>query len=342
MVTTHLSGMTEMAMVVAFCFMFARTYQQKSSTVIFQLSNVFFVEINLHKKKWLINCSYNPHKNNIGSHLNVITKALDTYYGKYENIVFLGYFNAGIEETTMKSFCKSYNLTNLIKQPTCFKNPEKPSCIDLILANRPKSFQSTCVIETELSDFHRMTVSLLKMHFRKLPPRSISYRDFSNYHNANFINSLTEVLFEVENMELFVKDPDCFYKVCTEVLNQHAPRKKKYVRGNNKPFIDKALSKAIMQRTKLRNKFLKDPSAVNKFSYNKQRNWCVSLLRKEKEKYFANLNEKDIIDNKKFLQTIKRFLSEKTKSREKITLIENENLVSDDTEVASCLNNYFF
>ena len=138
------------------------------------------------------------------------------------------------------------------------------------------------------------------MHFRKLPPRIISYRDFSNYHNANFINSLTEILFEGENTESFVKDPDCFYKVCTEVLNQHAPRKMKYVRGNNKRFMNMALSKATMQRKKLRNKFLKDPSAESKFSYNKQRNWCVLLFRKEKKKYFANLKEKDITDNKKF------------------------------------------
>ena len=222
------------------------------------------------------------------------------YYGNYKNVAFLGDFNAGIEETTMKSFCESYNLTSLIKQPTCFKNPEKPSCIDLTLTNRPKSFQTTCVIETGLSDFHRMTVSVLKMHFRKPPPRIISYRDFSNYHNANFINSLTEILFEGENTESFVKDPDCFYKVCTEVLNQHAPRKKKYVRGNNKRFMNKALSKGIMQRTKFRNKFLKDTSAENKLSYDKQRNWCASLLRKEKKKYFANLNEKDITDNQKF------------------------------------------
>ena len=77
------------------------------------------------------------------------------------------------------------------------------------------------------------------MHFRKLSPRIISYRHFSNYHNANFINSLTEVLFEVENTE-------SFYNVCTEVLNQHTPRKKKYIRGNNKPFMNKALSKALM------------------------------------------------------------------------------------------------
>ena len=150
-----------------------------------------------------------------------------------------------------------------------------------------------------------MTVSVLKMCFRNFPTRIISSRKFSNYHNANFINSLTEIVFERGNTESFVKDPDCFYKVGTEVLNQHAPRKKKKVRGHNKRFMNKMLSKVIMQKTKLRNKFLKDPSAENKFSYNKQRNWCVSLLRKEKKKYFANLNEKDITDNKKCWQTFR-------------------------------------
>ena len=105
----------------------------------------------------------------------------------------------------------------------------------------------------------------------------------------------------------------------------------KYIRGNDKQFMNKVLSKATMQRTKLRNNFLKDPSAANKFSYNKQRNWCVSLLRKEKKKYFANLNKKDMTENKK----LNLSLLEKTKSREKITLIENKNLVSDDAEVAN-------
>ena len=66
-----------------------------------------------------------------------------------------------------------------------------------------------CYLIIGLSDFHRMTVSVLKMHFRKLPPRIISYSDFSNYHNVNFINSLTEIPFEVENTESFVKDPNC-------------------------------------------------------------------------------------------------------------------------------------
>ena len=105
--------------------------------------------------------------------------------------------------------------------------------------------------------------------------------------------------------------------------------------------MNKVLPKAIMHRKKLRNKFLKDPSAENKLSDKKQINLWVSLLQKKQNNYFANLNVEDITENEKFWQTNKPFLPEKTKSREKITLIENKNLVSDDAEVANCLNNFF-
>ena len=47
----------------------------------------------------------------------------------------LGDFNVKIDESHMKSFCETYNLTNPIKQPTCYKNCDNPTCIDLILTN---------------------------------------------------------------------------------------------------------------------------------------------------------------------------------------------------------------
>ena len=37
----------------------------------------------------------------------------------------------------------------------------------------------------------------------------------------------------------------------------YAPLKKKYIRGNNSPFMNRILSKEIMKRSRLRNKFLK-------------------------------------------------------------------------------------
>ena len=115
---------------------------------------------------------------------------------------------------------------------------------------------------------------------------------------------------------------------------------KKLFRGNNKPFMNEAISTTTMLRTRLRNKLLRYPTTVNLISYSKQRNLCLFLLRKEENEYFANHNVKNTT-NKFFWQTMKPFLSAKTKSRGKITLIENEKLVSDNTEVANCVNNLF-
>ena len=96
-----------------------------------------------------------------------------------------------------------------------------------------------------------------------------------------------------------------------------------------------------MERMRLRNNFLKNPTVSNKLAYTKQRNFFVSLLRKVKREYFANLNEKSITDNKKFWQTVNSFLSEKNKWKEKILLVRNEEIISDDVEVANTLNSYF-
>ena len=52
-------------------------------------------------------------------------------------------------------------------RPRCFKNPEKPSCIDLILTNCPRSFQNSCTIETGLSDFHKLVVTVMKTTYKK-------------------------------------------------------------------------------------------------------------------------------------------------------------------------------
>ena len=81
--------------------------------------------------------------------------------------------------------------------------------------------------------------------------------------------------------------------------------------------MTKALSKSIMERARLRNTFLKNPIVANKLAYTKQRNFCVSLLRKVKREYFANLNGKNITDNRRFWQTIKPFSPRKTNQGKK-------------------------
>ena len=48
----------------------------------------------------------------------------------------------------MKDFCETYDLDNLISGPTCFKNTNNPSSIDVMLTNRKNGFQNSMTIET--------------------------------------------------------------------------------------------------------------------------------------------------------------------------------------------------
>ena len=100
-----------------------------------------FVKINLRSRKWLL--SYSPSTNLIADHLHCIGRGIDLY-----SISFLLYANLNIEisNSFLEQFCASSNLKSLIKEPTCFKSVDNPSCID-----PPKCFQNFGVYETSIS-----------------------------------------------------------------------------------------------------------------------------------------------------------------------------------------------
>ena len=148
----------------------------------------------MRNDKCLINCSYNPHKSLIDNHLDALSKYLDLYSSKYEKVLILGDFNADIEGKHMKCFCDNYNRKSLIKQPTCYQNLDNPTFIHLLLTNAPQSFQSRCVLETGLSDFHLMTLTVMRNSFKKLQPRIIKYRSYKNLSNKKFKGCLLNEL----------------------------------------------------------------------------------------------------------------------------------------------------
>ena len=126
-----------------------------------------FLEVRIRQNKWLILVGYNPQKENIGDFLDKVSLELDKLLSKYENLLMLGDWNSAVSEEDMKNFCNMYDLENLIKEPTCFKSTENPSSIDVILTNRKYKFQNSMTVETGLSDFHKMTVTVMKNHFIK-------------------------------------------------------------------------------------------------------------------------------------------------------------------------------
>ena len=81
--------------------------------------------------------------------------------------------------------------------------------------------------------------------------------------------------------------------------------------GNHAPFISKEMRKAIYARSRLRNKFSKNPSEENERKYKRQRNLRVCLRHKAIKQYFFDVTSKGIVTNKEFWKTIRPFLANK-------------------------------
>ena len=105
--------------------------------------------------------------------------------------------------------------------------------------------------------------------------------------------------------------------------------------------MTKDLSKNIMKRPRLRNKYLNNNNEENRKLYAQQRNYCVSLLRKTEKVYYENLDERKVSDNKLFWKTVKPSLSKKFNARERISLIENGEIVKTEKETAEVFNSFF-
>ena len=73
---------------------------------------------------------------------------------------------------------------------------------------------------------------------------------------------------------------DTFMTKCKDAFDIRVPIKHKYLKSNESTFMKKKISKAIMNRTRLRNGFLRTRCNRDKEAYNMQRIYCVSLSGK--------------------------------------------------------------
>ena len=130
----------------------------------------------------------------ISEHLSIIGKDLYLLSPSHDKIFLVGDFNAEPHDHFLADFCDVCNFKSLIKVPTCFKNPERLTSIDVMLTNSYRSFQNSCAIQTGLSDFHKMIVTILKTCIQKKEPKIIQYRDYKNFSEVEYREFLVKFL----------------------------------------------------------------------------------------------------------------------------------------------------
>ena len=180
----------------------------------------------------------------------------------------------------------------------------------------------------------------MKAHYQKIKPRIISYRNFKNYNHNQFRVDFQKLMQRYKETGEEI-NYDIFEKSVIEILDKMVPLKTKYLRGNHQPFVNKELSKAIVNRTKLRNIYCKNKMDDDRTKYVRQRKYCVNLLRRVKRDYYNNLNTGNITDNKKFWKSVKPSFTDKINTNEQINPVDNGTIVSDNTKVANIMSDFF-
>ena len=182
-----------------------------------------------------------------------LSEIIDRNCSRYDKYLCIGEFTSETSETTLRNFYDLHKLKNLVRVPTCFKNPDNPSCIDLFQTNCSRSFQDTQGIETGLSDFHKMNLTVLKISFTKQKHGTIFYKNYKKFDNLEFKEALNK---ELMKHDLSNIDYEHFHEIVLSILNAHAPLKKKHLRANHASFVAKEFRKAVMKRARIRNAYL--------------------------------------------------------------------------------------
>ena len=156
--------------------------------------------------------------------LDHVSISLDKTMANYDNILILGDLNSTMSDRPMKNLCELYNFENLITEPTCYKNPDNPRSIDVILTNSKNSFHNPMAIETGLSGHHEMVITVLKNYCKK--GTCLKYRPYKHFDMPKYRNILKENL---ENFDKEIMSYEDFHEIFIRVMDRYAPIKTKKV-----------------------------------------------------------------------------------------------------------------
>ena len=108
-----------------------------------------------------------------------------------------------------------------------------------MLTNRPRSFHHSSLIETGLSNCHKLILSLFKAFFKRIPEKTIEYRKYSKFSSEAFLHELDQKLNKGIIYNGHDKQYDLFSDIFRTILDHHAPLKTKIIRGNQAKFMTK-------------------------------------------------------------------------------------------------------
>ena len=168
-----------------------------------------------------------------------------------------------------------------------------------------------------------MILIFFHSYFPRLPPKTITYRSFRYFKTKDFLYELQNKL-SAKECNGRVKYDDLM-DIFRSTLDSHAPLKQKKVRGNQTPFMTKAMSKAIITRSRMKNKCNKWSSREKFLDLKQITNKRTNLTKTAKKQYFAKSTENQLLTNKIFWNSISQFLTNKKERNDDVITLNGNS-----------------
>ena len=176
-----------------------------------------------------------------------LNSAIELMFKCRQEITLIGDYNLDMlvnederrtENKALKDLCDRFCLFNQITEPTRVTEKRK-SLIDVILASHPERFATCGNLHLGVSD-HDLVFAVRKQKIPRPKAREIEYRSMKNLDENEVLNFFEDV------DDLW----DHWAKLYCQVLDKHAPVKKKRIRGDQLPWITPELQREISRRNR--------------------------------------------------------------------------------------------
>ena len=322
-----------------------RQVQMNTNTEILDVESLTVELIFEKDDKWLLCYIYKNPKVSDNDYECYFSNLFNKIASLYDTYMFIGDFNMNFldPKSRIHDICSVHGLHNQITAPTCWKGATG-TLIDLFLVpdSEKTRFLKGYSEDIGTSDFH----SLILTPMRKfLPIKREEYVYYRKTKNINYdhvrcdlleLNLLQQTLL-CDNVDKAFHD---FHKSLYDIFNAHAPVIRRKRDKKSFPIMNTMLKRAILYRNRLRNKYYKTRSTSYYALYKAARNKVTKVKRDLISTYFQE-KCKGGTSNKKFWRTVKPFMSDKIKSRNNIILKEDDQIISDQTQLCNVFCDFF-
>ena len=230
-------------------------------------------------------CYRSPTKCKESDFIASLSTAAENMYNTRRELLLLGDFNMDMYEnrdegrfpdTRLVDFCNRFCLSNRIDNPTRVTKTSK-SLIDVLLTSHAERYATSGSLHLGLSD-HDLIFTVRKNKNSRPKPRLIEFRSMKNFKLPDFLADLKRVpwssAYTFDNADDVWAHWRALFK---DVLDQHVPLKKKWIRGDQLPWISPDLLREISHRNKLFKRHKRNPTSTSWDDYKRQRNKVTSL-----------------------------------------------------------------